>query len=152
MISLKTNRDKWKIVHERWWSPWRMITDIISKVSQPTLRASMACSRTLWTKNTRTAGNIKIVNIMMKEARGKPIAFLKDIINPYIGLSMKGNRGQLLTMIPFFLEAISKTPNGPISTSGLNRNPRNMYIYSSGYDPVPSLTSNHFSIFEMASN
>ena len=39
---------------------------------------------------------------MMKEARGKPIAFLKDIINPYIGLSMKGNRGQLLTKIPFF--------------------------------------------------
>ena len=26
-----------------------------------------------------------------------------------------------------------------------------MFIYSSGYDPSPSLTSNHFSIFEMAS-
>ena len=42
-------------------------------------------------------------------------------------------------------------PNGPISASGLNRNPRNITIYSSGYDTAPSLTSNHFSIFEMAS-
>ena len=51
----------------------------------------------------------------------------------------------------FFLEAISKMPNSPISTSGLNRNPRNIHIYSSGYDPAPSLTSNYFSIFEIAS-
>ena len=42
-------------------------------------------------------------------------------------------------------------PNSPISASGLNRNPQNIYIYSSGYDPTPSLTSNHFSIFEIAS-
>ncbi len=42
-------------------------------------------------------------------------------------------------------------PNSPISTSGLNRNPQNIYIYSSGYDSTPSLTSNYFSIFEMAS-
>jgi len=42
-------------------------------------------------------------------------------------------------------------PNGPISVSGLNRNPRNIHIYYSGYDPALSLTSNHFSIFEMAS-
>jgi len=42
-------------------------------------------------------------------------------------------------------------PNSPISTSGLNRNPQNIYIYSSGYDPAPSLTSNYFSIFEIAS-
>ena len=42
-------------------------------------------------------------------------------------------------------------PNGPISASGLNRNPQNIYIYSSGYDSTPSLISNHFSIFEMAS-
>ena len=41
--------------------------------------------------------------------------------------------------------------NGPISASGLNCNPRNIHIYSSGYDPAPSLTSNHFSIFEIAS-
>ncbi len=40
---------------------------------------------------------------------------------------------------------------GPISASGLDRNPRNNYIYSSGYDPAPSLTSNYFSIFERAS-
>ena len=50
------------------------------------------------------------------------------------------------------LEAISKVPNGPISMSGLNRNPRNIDIYSSGYDPAPSLTSNNFSVFEIASN
>jgi hypothetical protein len=31
------------------------------------------------------AGNTKIVNIMMREARGAPIAFLKDIINPNKG-------------------------------------------------------------------
>jgi hypothetical protein len=43
-------------------------------------------------------------------------------------------------------------PNSPISSSGLNRNPRNIYIYSSGYDPAPSLTSNYFSIFEIPSN
>jgi hypothetical protein len=43
-------------------------------------------------------------------------------------------------------------PNGPISTSGLNRNPRNIYIYSSGYDPAPSLTSNYFSILEITSS
>jgi len=49
------------------------------------------------------------------------------------------------------LEAISKMPNGPISASGLNRNPRNITTYSCGYDPAPSLTSNHFSVFEMAS-
>ena len=49
------------------------------------------------------------------------------------------------------LEAISKMPNGPISTSGLNRNPQNIYIYSSGYDSTPSLTSNHFSIYEIPS-
>jgi hypothetical protein len=29
---------------------------------------------------------------MMKEARGAPIAFLKNIIDPYKGLSMKGNQ------------------------------------------------------------
>jgi hypothetical protein len=40
---------------------------------------------------------------------------------------------------------------GPISASDLNRNPQNINIYSSGYDPAPSLTSNYFSIFEMAS-
>jgi hypothetical protein len=64
-----------------------------------------------------------------------------------------------------FIEAISKMPNGsfdrlmtlsniegPISASGLNRTPQNIYIYSCGYDPAPSLTSNHFSIFEMASS
>ena len=50
------------------------------------------------------------------------------------------------------IEAISKMPNGPISASGLNRNPRNITTYSCGYDPTPSLTSNHFSIFEIASN
>jgi hypothetical protein len=43
-------------------------------------------------------------------------------------------------------------PNGSISASGLNRNPQNIYIYSSGYDPTPFLTSNNFSIFEMASS
>jgi hypothetical protein len=42
-------------------------------------------------------------------------------------------------------------PNGSISSSGLNRNPQNIDIYSSGYESAPSLTSNHFSIFEMAS-
>ena len=42
--------------------------------------------------------------------------------------------------------------NGPISAYSLNRNPRNIYIYSSGYDPALSLTSNHFSIYEMASS
>ncbi len=31
-----------------------------------------------------------------------------------------------------------KMPNSPISASGLNRNPRNIYIYSSGYDSAPS--------------
>jgi len=41
--------------------------------------------------------------------------------------------------------------NSPISACGLNRNPQNIYTYSSGYDPAPSLISNHFSIFEMAS-
>jgi hypothetical protein len=50
------------------------------------------------------------------------------------------------------LEAISKLLNGPISLSGLNRNPQNISIYSSGYDSAPSSTSNHFSNFEMASN
>jgi hypothetical protein len=71
------------------------------------------------------------------------------------------------------LEAISKMPNSSISSSGLNRNPRNIYIYSSGYlkkpnrlfhkkNPrpavgilqilAPALTSNYFSIFEIASN
>ncbi len=50
------------------------------------------------------------------------------------------------------LGAISKMPNRPISASGLERNPQNIYIYSSGYDPAPSLISNYFSIFEMASN
>jgi hypothetical protein len=43
-------------------------------------------------------------------------------------------------------------PNGPISASGLNRNPQNIYIYSSGCDSAPFLTSNHFSIFETTSN
>jgi hypothetical protein len=43
-------------------------------------------------------------------------------------------------------------PNSPISASGLNRNPQNIYIYSSGYDPTPSLISNYFSIFEIASS
>jgi hypothetical protein len=38
------------------------------------------------------AGNTKIVNIMMREARGAPIAFLKDIINPNKGHLMKGIR------------------------------------------------------------
>ena len=42
-------------------------------------------------------------------------------------------------------------PKCPISVSGLNRNPQNICIYPSGYDPAPSLTSNIFSIFEMAS-
>jgi hypothetical protein len=42
-------------------------------------------------------------------------------------------------------------PNSPISASGLNRNPQNIHIYSCGYDPTPSLTSNHFPIFEIAS-
>jgi hypothetical protein len=42
-------------------------------------------------------------------------------------------------------------PNSSISVSGLNRNPQNINIYSSGYDPSPSLTSSHFSIFETAS-
>jgi len=50
------------------------------------------------------------------------------------------------------IEAISKMPNVLISAFGLNRNPQNIFIYSCGYDPSPSLTSNHFSIFEMASN
>ena len=67
--------------------------------------------------------------------------------------------------VKHFLDAISKMSNGsfdrlmtlseiegPISASGLNRNPQNIYIYSSGYDSAPSLTSNYFSIFEMASN
>jgi hypothetical protein len=40
----------------------------------------------------KTVGNTKIVNIMMKETRGKPIAFLKDIINPYKGYLMKGDQ------------------------------------------------------------
>ena len=43
-------------------------------------------------------------------------------------------------------------PNSPISASGSNRNPQNIYIYYSGYDSVPSLTSNYFSIFEVVSN
>ena len=43
-------------------------------------------------------------------------------------------------------------PNRPISASGLDRNPQNIYIYSSGYDPAPSLTSDYFSVFEIASN
>jgi len=42
-------------------------------------------------------------------------------------------------------------PNSPISAAGLNRNPQNIHIYSSGYAPAPFLTSNHFSIFLMAS-
>lgn len=50
-----------------------------------------------------TAGNIKIVSIVMKEKRGKPIAFLKNIINPYKGISIGGNQSQLLTLIPYFL-------------------------------------------------
>jgi hypothetical protein len=71
------------------------------------------------------------------------------------------------------IEAISKRPNSPISASGLNRNPRNINIYSSDYlkkpkrlfhkmNPrpavgihqilAPSLTSNYFSIFEIASS
>lgn len=41
--------------------------------------------------------------------------------------------------------------NSSISSSGLNRNPQNINIYSSGYDPLPSLTSNYFSIFKMPS-
>ena len=49
------------------------------------------------------------------------------------------------------LEAISKMPDRPISASGLNRKPQNIYIYSYGYDSAPSLTSNYFSIFETAS-
>jgi hypothetical protein len=49
------------------------------------------------------------------------------------------------------LEVIPKMPNGPSSASGLNRNPQNIYIYSSGYVSAPSLISNHFSIFEMTS-
>ncbi len=49
------------------------------------------------------------------------------------------------------LEGISKMPNSPISTFGLNRNPRNINIYSSGYDSTPSSTSNYFSILEMPS-
>jgi hypothetical protein len=55
-------------------------------------------------------------------------------------------------LVTLFLEAISKMPNSPISSSGLNRNPQNIAIYSSGYDTVPSLTSNYFSIFEIATN
>ncbi len=50
------------------------------------------------------------------------------------------------------IEATSKTPNSPISAFGLNRNPRNIYIYSSGYDFAPALTSDYFSIFEIASS
>ena len=50
------------------------------------------------------------------------------------------------------LEVFSKMLNSSISSSGLNRNPQNIYIYSSGYDPAPSLTSSHFSIFEIASS
>ncbi len=63
------------------------------------------------------------------------------------------------------IEATSKMPNssfdrlttlsnieGPISAFGLNRNPRNIYIYSSGYDFAPALTSDYFSIFEIASS
>jgi hypothetical protein len=42
--------------------------------------------------------------------------------------------------------------NSSISASGLNRNPRNIRIYSSGYDPAPSLISNYFSILEMTSD
>ena len=49
------------------------------------------------------------------------------------------------------LEAISKMPMGSISAFGLNRNPQNIDIYSSGYNPAPSLISHHFSIFESAS-
>ena len=49
------------------------------------------------------------------------------------------------------VETISKMPNRPITASGLNRNPQNTYMYSSGYESAPSLTSNNFSIFEMAS-
>jgi len=49
----------------------------------------------------------------------------------------------------FIIEAISKMPNSPISTSGLNPNPQNIHIYSSGYNSAPSLISNYFSIFEM---
>ena len=56
--------------------------------------------------------------------------------------------GHLLLII----EAISKMPNSPISASGLNRNPRNIAIYSSGYAPAPSLTLNYFSVFEIAFN
>jgi len=50
-----------------------------------------------------------------------------------------------------FIEAISKMPNSSISASGLNRNPQNINVYSCGYNPAPSLTSNYFSIFEIAS-
>jgi hypothetical protein len=36
--------------------------------------------------------------------------------------------------------------------SGSNRNPQNIHIYSCGYDPSPSLTLNHFPIFEIGSS
>ena len=49
------------------------------------------------------------------------------------------------------VEAITKMPNSPISASDLNRNPQNIYIYSSGYDSSSSLILVNFSIFEMAS-
>ena len=42
--------------------------------------------------------------------------------------------------------------NSSISASGLNRNPQNIRIYSSGFDPAPSLISNYFSILEMTSD
>jgi len=71
------------------------------------------------------------------------------------------------------IEATSKMPNSPISAFGLNRNPRNICIYSSDYvkkpnrlfhkkNPdhrsgilqiiAPALTSDYFSIFEITSS
>jgi hypothetical protein len=50
----------------------------------------------------KTVGNTKIVNIMKTEARGAPIAFLKDITNPYKGLSIRGESRLTVTLIPFF--------------------------------------------------
>ena len=49
------------------------------------------------------------------------------------------------------IEPISKMFNGSISASGSYRNPQNINIYSCGYDPSPSLISNHFPIFEIGS-
>ena len=50
----------------------------------------------------KTVGNTKIVNIMTKEAKGAPIAFLKDIINPHKGYLKKGDQSYSNFDSPFF--------------------------------------------------